>query len=188
MEIVTYLLSGALAHQDSLGNGSVIATGDVQRMTAGTGIRHSEFNASATETAQLLQIWLLPAVKGLNPSYEQKHFPHEDKLNRLRLVASRDGAEASVQINQDAQIYSSLVQSGQSLDYVLNAGRYGWLQVVRGALEITSSNGEIQSLTEGDAVAVTALENGTPQTITMTGQAAQGQTTEILGLTCPSGI
>jgi redox-sensitive bicupin YhaK (pirin superfamily) len=92
MEIVTYLLSGALAHKDSLGTGSVIEVGDVQRMTAGTGIRHSEFNASATETAELLQIWLLPSVTGLSPSYEQKHFPAAEKLNQLRLIISSDGA------------------------------------------------------------------------------------------------
>ncbi|MFN7714507.1 MAG: pirin family protein [Pseudanabaenaceae cyanobacterium] len=185
MEIVTYLLSGALAHKDSLGNGSIIATGDVQRMTAGTGIRHSEFNASQTETAELLQIWLLPSVNGLPPGYEQKHFSPTDKLNKLRLVASGDGAEGSVKINQDARIYSSLLEPDQQVAYALAAGRYGWLQVARGALQITGSTGETHSLDGGDAVAVHALTDGTAQTITLTGKPDQGTTTEILWFDLP---
>ena len=184
MEIVTYLLSGALAHKDSLGTGSVIEVGDVQRMTAGTGIRHSEFNASATETAELLQIWLLPSVTGLSPSYEQKHFPAAEKLNQLRLIISSDGAAGSVQVNQDVRTYGSLLASGHRVDYVLEAGRYGWLQVARGVIEIANDAGEIYHLSAGDALAVTALD-GAAQPLAMTGRNEDGAPAEILWFDLP---
>lgn len=149
MEIVTYVLSGALAHQDSMGNASEIRPGDVQRMTAGSGVTHSEVNPSETETVHLLQIWLLPEAKGLTPSYEQKNFPAEEKQGRLRLVASRDGRDGAVTIHQDAEIYSSLLEPGQAVTHALAAGRHAWVQVIRGEVTV---NGE--TLHTGDAIAV----------------------------------
>jgi hypothetical protein len=149
MEIVTYVLSGALAHQDSMGNASEIRPGDVQRMTAGSGVTHSEVNPSETETVHLLQIWLLPEAKGLTPSYEQKNFPAEEKQGRLRLVASRDGRDGAVTIHQDAEIYSSLLEPGQAVTHPLAASRHAWVQVIRGAVTV---NGE--ALQTGDAIAV----------------------------------
>lgn len=149
MEIVTYVLSGALAHQDSMGNASEIRPGDVQRMTAGSGVTHSEVNPSETETVHLLQIWLLPEAKGLTPSYEQKNFPAEEKQGRLRLVASRDGRDGAVTIHQDAEIYSSLLEPGQAVTHPLAASRHAWVQVIRGEVTV---NGE--TLQAGDAVAV----------------------------------
>jgi len=149
MEIVTYVLTGALAHQDSMGNASEIRPGDVQRMTAGSGVTHSEVNPSETETVHLLQIWLLPEAKGLTPSYEQKNFPAEEKRGRLRLVASRDGRDGAVTIHQDAEIYSSLLEPGQAVTHLLAAGRHAWVQVIRGEVTV---NGE--ALHTGDAIAV----------------------------------
>ncbi|MGV3719674.1 MAG: pirin family protein [Actinomycetota bacterium] len=149
MEIVTYVLSGALAHQDSMGNASEIRPGDVQRMTAGSGVTHSEVNRSESETVHLLQIWLLPEAKGLTPSYEQKNFPAEEKQGRLRLVASRDGRDGAVTIHQDAELYSSLLEPGQSVTHSLAPGRHSWVQLIRGAVTV---NGE--ALQAGDAAAV----------------------------------
>lgn len=149
MEIVTYVLSGTLAHQDSMGNASEIRPGDVQRMTAGSGVTHSEVNPSETETVHLLQIWLLPEAKGLTPSYEQRNFPAGEKQGRLRLVASRDGRDGAVTIHQDAEIYSSLLEPGQAVTHPLAAGRHAWVQVIRGEVTV---NGE--ALHTGDAVAV----------------------------------
>lgn len=149
MEIVTYVLSGALAHQDSMGNASEIRPGDVQRMTAGSGVTHSEVNPSELETVHLLQIWLLPEAKGLTPSYEQKSFPAEEKQGRLRLVASRDGRDGAVTIHQDAEIYSSLLAPGQAVTHTLAPGRHSWVQVISGEVTV---NGE--TLRAGDAAAV----------------------------------
>lgn len=146
MEIVTYMLSGALRHMDSLGNGSVIRAGDVQRMTAGSGIVHSEVNASSSEPAHLLQIWMLPEQSGLEPSYEEKHFSTEEKLNRLRLIASRDAREGSLLVHQDVSLYASVLQQGKSLSYMLGEDRSAYLQLARGRLDL---NGEI--LLAGDA-------------------------------------
>ena len=146
MEIVTYMLSGALRHMDSLGNGSVIRAGDVQRMTAGSGIVHSEVNASSSEPAHLLQIWMLPEQSGLEPSYEEKHFCREEKLNRLRLIASRDAREGSLLVHQDVSLYASVLQQGKSLSYMLGEDRSAYLQLARGRLDL---NGEI--LLAGDA-------------------------------------
>ena len=149
MEIITYVLSGELEHKDSLGTGSVILPGDGQRMTAGRGIRHSEFNPSTTDKVHLLQIWILPDKAGHEPGYEQKTFPESEKRGRLRLIASRDGAEGSVKINQDAKLFVSLLSPGQEVKHTLGAKRHAWLQVAKGEVEL---NG--QKLQQGDGAAV----------------------------------
>lgn len=136
MEIVSYVLEGALEHKDSLGTGSVIRPGDVQRMTAGTGIRHSEFNPSRVETVHFLQIWLVPRESGLPPGYEQKNFADDEKRGRLRLVASGDGRDGSVLIHQDAEIYAALLDRGAEAAYALPPDRRAWLQVIRGELDV----------------------------------------------------
>lgn len=132
MEIITYMLDGALEHKDSMGNGSVIQVGDVQRMSAGTGITHSEFNPSATESAHLLQIWILPNQANVTPSYEQISFSREEKLNQLRLITSHDGRDRSVTIHQDAYIYASILEDGVEVTHTVNPNRYVWIQVARG--------------------------------------------------------
>ena len=149
MEIVTYVLEGGLAHRDSLGTGSVIRPGELQRMTAGTGITHSEANPSPTEPVHLYQIWLLPEREGLEPGYEQKAFPAEERRNRLRLVASPDGAEGSLTIRQDARILLGTLEEGKPVSYTLREGRHAWLQVLRGAVDL---NGV--ALAAGDGAAV----------------------------------
>ncbi len=149
MEIVTYVLEGGLSHKDSMGNGSTILPGDVQRMSAGTGVLHSEFNHSKDESVHLLQIWLLPEKRGITPSYEQKNFSRDEKLNRLRLLASPDGREGSVAIHQDAELLTSVLESGKSVDYELRPGRHAWLQVARGSVEV---NGK--QLQQGDGAAI----------------------------------
>src|SRR5215212_4223284 len=136
MEIVTYVLDGALAHRDSLGTGSTIRPGELQRMTAGTGITHSEFNPSATEPVHLYQIWLLPEREGLEPSYEQKAFPEAGRRNRLRLVASPDGAEGSLAIRQDARLYLATLDGGRWILHDLAPSRHAWLQVLRGGVDV----------------------------------------------------
>jgi redox-sensitive bicupin YhaK (pirin superfamily) len=149
MEIVTYMVDGALEHKDSMGNGSVIRPGELQRMTAGTGVLHSEFNASETDRAHLLQIWILPEQNGLEPGYEQKLFPAEEKRNRWRLVGSRDGREGSLTIHQDLSLSSTVLDAGESIDYGFDGRRRGFLQVVRGTVEIDG-----EALETGDAVAI----------------------------------
>ena len=149
MEIVTYVLEGALEHKDSLGNGEVLRPGEFQRMSAGTGIRHSEFNPSATEPVHLYQIWLLPKQTGLKPSYEQKAFPIEERQNQLRLVASPDAANGSLTIQQDARIYLATLDAGTTLTQELADGRYGWLQVLRGAIDL---NGTPLAVSDGAAI------------------------------------
>jgi redox-sensitive bicupin YhaK (pirin superfamily) len=149
MEIITYILAGALEHRDSMGNGSVIRPGDVQRMTAGTGVSHSEFNPSESEPVHLLQIWILPQSDGLPPSYEEKHFSDEERHGRLRLIASTDGREGSVKIHQDAQLYASILDAGQTVVHALADGRYGWLQVARGTIRLNE-----MELKQGDGAAV----------------------------------
>lgn len=151
MEIVTYMVSGSLAHRDSMDNGAVIRPGDVQRMTAGTGVLHSEHNPSDTEPAHLLQIWLRPERPGLAPGYEQRHFADGEKQGRLRLVASRDGRDGSVVIHQDADLYAALLEPGQSVGHTLQPDRHAWLQVVRGSVELNGT-----PLAVGDAAAVSA--------------------------------
>jgi redox-sensitive bicupin YhaK (pirin superfamily) len=149
MEIVSWVLEGALAHRDSLGNGSVIRPGDVQRMSAGTGVSHSELNPSASERVHFLQIWILPEREGLAPSYEQKHVPPEERAGRLRLLASRDGRDGSVRIHQDVDLYAALLAAGESVTHALRPGRHAWLQVARGRCTL---NGV--ALEAGDGAAV----------------------------------
>jgi hypothetical protein len=149
MEIVTCVLEGALQHRDSLGNGSIIRPGEMQRMTAGTGVAHSEFNASETERVHLCQIWLLPERKGLEPGYEQKEFPESERRNRLRLVAARDARDGSLTIHQDAEIHLAALDDGIKVTHALETGRGAWIQVLRGAIDL---NG--QSMSEGDGAAV----------------------------------
>jgi len=151
MEIITYVLSGALEHRDSMGNGSLIRPGEVQRMTAGSGITHSEANSSDTEKVHLLQIWILPSAPNLKPGYEQKSFSDEEKRGQLRLVASHDGRNGSVSINQDAAIYATMLEPGSEVVHQLGPNRNAWLQVARGAVTI---NG--QELNQGDGAAITA--------------------------------
>lgn len=149
MEIVTYVLEGALEHKDSMGNGEVLRPGEFQRMTAGTGITHSEFNPSDTEPVHLYQIWLFPERKGIEPSYEQKRFPEEDRHNQLQLVASRNAENGSLLIHQDARIYLSQVDAGQEIEHELLEGRYAWLQVLRGSVFL---NGVPLETSDGAAV------------------------------------
>ncbi len=149
MEIISYVLDGALEHKDSLGTGSIIRPGDVQRMTAGTGVRHSEYNASDTDPVHFLQIWILPEKNGLKPSYEQKAFSAEDKRGQLRLVGSRDGRDGTVTIHQDVDLYASLLADGESVSHEFAEGRYGWLQVARGSVRLNGN-----TLTVGDGVAL----------------------------------
>jgi redox-sensitive bicupin YhaK (pirin superfamily) len=136
MEILSYVLSGALEHKDSLGNGSVIRPGDVQRMSAGRGVSHSEFNASQSEPVHFLQIWILPARAGIAPSYEQRHYPETERRGQLRLIASTDGAEGSVRLNQDARVYASLLASQECVQWCVPPARHAYLQVARGALTV----------------------------------------------------
>jgi redox-sensitive bicupin YhaK (pirin superfamily) len=133
MEIITYVLEGALQHNDSIGNGSVILPGEVQRMTAGSGVTHSEANSSASDPVHLLQIWILPGEKGLKPGYEQKAFSAEEKINQLRLVASPDGRDGSVTIHQDASIYAGLLEPSQEIVHQFLPGRHAWIQIAKGA-------------------------------------------------------
>jgi redox-sensitive bicupin YhaK (pirin superfamily) len=149
MEIVSYVLSGALEHRDSLGTGSVIRPGDVQRMSAGTGVAHSEYNASDREPVHFLQIWLLPTRRGLAPSYEQRAFGDDEKRGRLRVVASPDGRDGSVTIHTDAVVYAGLFDQGELAELPLAPGRHAWVQVARGRVRV---NG--RELAAGDGVAI----------------------------------
>jgi len=148
MEIVTYVLEGALAHQDSLGNGATIEPGEVQRMSAGSGIDHSEFNHSRDALVHFLQIWILPERRGLEPGYEQCAFPLGASRNELLLVASRDGRDDSVTVHQDVALFAGRLAAGARTEHVLSAGRHAWLQVARGSLDV---NGQL--LRAGDGLA-----------------------------------
>ena len=150
MEIITYILAGALEHRDSMGNGSVIRPGDVQRMTAGTGVSHSEFNPSPSEPCHLLQIWIMPNARNLTPGYEQKFFADDERQGKLRLIASPAGAEGAVSINQDARVYASLLDAGQSLNHVIDQNRSAWLQLARGSVAVNDAQ-----LSAGDGAAIT---------------------------------
>ena len=150
MEIVTYVLDGELQHRDSMGNGSIIRAGELQRMTAGTGVRHSEFNPSDTEWVHLYQIWLLPQRKGLEPSYDQLAVGEEEKRGRFRLVASPDGAAGSLTIHQDARLYLASLSPGEGVAHEIEHGRAAWLQVLRGSVNVLGHD-----LAAGDGVAVT---------------------------------
>ena len=150
MEIITYVLEGALEHKDSMGSGSVIRPGEVQRMSAGTGITHSERNASRSEPVHLLQIWLLPEEKGIQPGYQQREFPRQERQGRLQLLAAKEAANGALTIHQDAKLFAAELSSGQQVKRELEPGRHAWLQVARGGVQL---NG--QSLQHGDGAAVT---------------------------------
>ncbi|MEM9188995.1 MAG: pirin family protein [Myxococcota bacterium] len=155
MEIISYVLDGALEHADSMGTGSVIRPGDVQRMTAGTGVYHSEYNHSKHDQVHFLQIWIQPSQTALRPSYEQKTFSDDEKRGRFRLVASPDGAEGSVTIHQDVRLYASLIEEGQELTFERSEGRHLWLHVAKGAVEVNC-----ERLEAGDAVSTEAESRG----------------------------
>ncbi|MBX6317329.1 pirin family protein [Pigmentiphaga sp.] len=149
MEIITYVLEGAIEHRDSMGNGSIIRPSNVQRMSAGTGVMHSEFNPDPQRMTHLLQIWILPDRKGVAPGYEERAFSEADKRGRLRLVASPDGADGSVSMHQDARVYAGLFDGEEHAEHALAPGRRAWVHVARGAVRV---NGE--ALSEGDAAAI----------------------------------
>jgi hypothetical protein len=149
MEIISYVLAGALEHRDSMGNGSVIRPGEVQRMSAGTGVRHSEYNHSATEPVHFLQIWIVPGRPGIAPGYEQRSFPEAERRGRLRLIASPDGSAGSVTIHQDARVYATLLEPGESATHALATGRHAWVHVARGAAAVNGL-----ALGAGDGAAV----------------------------------
>ncbi len=163
MEIVTYVLEGGLEHRDSMGTGSVIRPGEVQRMSAGTGVLHSEINPSRSEPVHLLQIWILPERRGIKPEYEQKAFPAEERKGKLRLVASHDGKDGSLTIHQDAKLFAATLTDGQTINYDLQQGRYAWLQVARGSVDVND-----QTLRAGDGA---AIED--ERTITLQGRDAE---------------
>ena len=149
MEIITYVLEGALEHKDSIGNGSVIYPGDVQRMSAGTGILHSEFNHSKTEPAHFLQIWILPEKNGLSPGYEQQNFSPAKIPGKLHLVAARDGREGAVTVHQDMDLYAAVLKKGDRISHTLNPQRHAWIQVARGAVTL---NGLPLDTSDGAAI------------------------------------
>lgn len=149
MEIITYILEGALEHKDSMGNTSVIRPGEVQRMSAGTGVTHSEFNHSPTEPVHLLQIWITPEREGMTPSYEQREFAVEEGRGRWRLIASRAGRDGSVTIHQDAEVYTAMLDGGEEASYELKDGRRAWLQVLRGEVSLNGL-----ALKAGDGAAI----------------------------------
>ena len=148
MEIITYMISGELSHRDSMGNGETIHPNEVQRMTAGTGVLHSEYS-SPTDRTHLLQIWILPEKKNLQPGYEQKLFPSEDKQGKLKLIASRGGDDGSVHINQDVKLYAAVLNETDEVSYTLADGRHAWIQLISGSLDV---NGE--TLNAGDGAAI----------------------------------
>lgn len=162
MEIITYIVDGELEHKDSMGSGSVIRRGDVQRMSAGTGVMHSEFNHSRENIVHLLQIWILPERAGLAPGYEEKAFDEASKQNRLRLIGSRDARDGSVTIHQDVDLYAAVLDAGHTVEHEMADGRQAWLQVVQGNVDL---NG--QGLEAGDGVAI-----DTAQKLAITGTAA----------------
>jgi len=153
MEIISYVISGSLEHRDSMGNGSVIRPGDVQRMSAGTGVQHSEYNHSGTDPVHFLQIWILPERNGLAPGYEQKHFAIDDRRNRLRLVAARDGRDGSLVVHQDVDLYAAVLADGSRVEHRLAPGRKAWVQVVAGSLDIGDAR-----LDAGDGAAIAGTE------------------------------
>ena len=163
MEIVSYVLAGGLEHRDSMGNGSVIRPGDVQRMSAGTGVTHSEFNASRSELVHFLQIWIVPERRGLAPGYEQRSFSAEEQEGRLRLIASREGREGSVTIHADAAIYAGHFAAGQRATLALAPGRHAWVHVARGRARVGGHElaaGDGAALTDEAAVVVEGIEGG----------------------------
>jgi len=165
MEILTYIVGGELSHRDSMGREATIAQNDVQRMSAGTGILHSEYNHSQ-KPVHLLQIWILPEAEGLKPSYEDRTFSAEEKRNRLRLIASHDGRNDSARINQDASVYVSLLDTGKTLELPLSPGRHAWVQLVRGELDVNGTR-----LTKGDGAAISGETRLRLTSVSSNGQA-----------------
>lgn len=162
MEIITYVLKGALEHKDSMGHGTVIRPGDVQRMSAGTGITHSEYNHSGQELVHLLQIWILPEERSLEPGYEQTKFADEEKRGKLCLVASRDGRDGSLTVHQDMSLYSALLESGEKISYSLPAGRHAWVQVTRGEIELNDHRlraGDGASISDEETIRLIGSKN-----------------------------
>lgn len=153
MEILTYIVSGSLQHKDSMGNTSVIRAGEVQRMSAGTGVTHSEFNPSSEEPVHLLQIWITPERRGAAPGYEQREFSEEERSGRLRLIASHAGRDGSVKVHQDAEVYSGILGAGEEADFTIREGRSAWVQVVKGSVKLNGVE-----LGAGDGAAVSAEE------------------------------
>ena len=149
MEIITYVVSGAVAHKDSIGNTATIGASGIQRFSAGTGIAHSEFNPSNAESLHLLQIWILPEQQGLTPSYEQKEFPSETKRGQWRVLANHDATDGAVKLHQDAALYATLLEPGEQREYTLSADRHAWVQLVHGAITLNGA-----TLDKGDAVAI----------------------------------
>jgi redox-sensitive bicupin YhaK (pirin superfamily) len=149
MEIISYVVRGALTHRDTTGGQGILRRGDVQTMSAGTGLRHSEFNGSATEDVHFLQIWIMPEHADLVPAYQQAHFADEAKRNQLRLLAARDGAEGALPLHQDARIYASLLDRDKTVSHALAAGRGAWIQIVDGSIEVND-----QTLAAGDGAAI----------------------------------
>jgi quercetin 2,3-dioxygenase len=160
MEIITYIVQGALEHKDSMGNGSVIRAGDVQRMSAGTGILHGEFNPSPKEPVHLLQIWILPDRRGLKPEYDQQTIPEAEKAGRLRLLVSPDGRDGSMKLHQDALLYGAVLKTGDQIEYRIPAGRHAWVQVIRGQLEV---NGKQLQAGDGASVSIEGSLNLSPR-------------------------
>ena len=163
MEIISYVLDGALQHRDSTGSGGVIRYGDVQRMSAGAGVTHSEFNASSAEPVHFLQIWLQPDAKGIKPGYEEKRFVPEEKRGRLRLIASRDGSDGSLTIHQDARVYASLLDRGQEVTHAFAEKRKGWVHVARGSVRVNGNElraGDGAALADEASVTIAGDEGG----------------------------
>jgi redox-sensitive bicupin YhaK (pirin superfamily) len=163
MEIVSYVLDGALEHKDSMGTGSVIRPGDVQRMSAGTGVTHSEMNGSKTEGVHFLQIWIIPDRRGIDPGYEQKAFTDDDKRGRLRLVASPDGADGSVTIHSDQKIYAGILDQGANAAITLEPERHAWVHVVRGRVRVNGEElgaGDAAAISEESAVRIDGVDKG----------------------------
>jgi quercetin 2,3-dioxygenase len=161
MEILTYVLEGSVEHRDSLGTGSVIRRGDIQRMSAGTGIRHSEFNPSTTEPVHFLQIWLVPKENRLRPEYDQKHFSDQDKRSQLRLIVSHNGRDGSLAIHQDADVFAALVLPGEQVTHRLRPGRHAWLQVAKGAVTVNGHElkaGDGASISDEPLLEITGTE------------------------------
>jgi len=165
MEIISYVLEGALEHKDSIGNGAIIRPGDIQRMSAGTGIRHSEYNPSDTDPVHFLQIWIVPDTNGLEPGYEQIHVETEQRQGKLCLVGSRDGRQGSVTIHQDVDLYAANLKDGDTVTHTLQPGRVAWVQVARGAVDLSG-----HALSAGDGASVQTLA-----TLTLTGNAEDAE-------------
>jgi quercetin 2,3-dioxygenase len=162
MEIVTYVLEGALQHRDSMGNGSIIKPGDVQYMSAGSGVTHSEFNASEADPVHLYQIWMFPEAKGLKPIYDQKHFSDAEKRGKLRLLISPDGRDGSIQIRQDNLLFAGLLAAGEAVEHHLPAGRHAYVQVARGSIILNGTpmdEGDGAAISEEKAVSLAGVKN-----------------------------